>query len=182
MSKLTESMEIRLGADLGMSSGIEQMIAEWGGIPASHLSVVLVHLRFLYFIHQTHHWVAKGDTYYGDHLLFQRLYEGVAAEIDLIAEKAIGTGCERNVNVQLQTVQLLRLVQGYGSTSIVPQPAELARRSLQAERNFLMVMAHVADQMKETGQLSRGVDNLLAGIEDKHEEHIYLLKQRTLPV
>lgn len=182
MRKLSESLEIRLGADLGTGNSVDQMVAEWGGIPSAHLSVALVHLRFLYFVHQTHHWIAKGDAYYGDHLLFQRLYEGVAGEIDTIAEKAVGTGCERNVELSLQMTQLMRLIQGYGSTSIVPQPAELARRSLQAERNFLMVMAQLAAQMKGSGQLSRGVDNLLAGIEDKHEEHVYLLKQRTTPV
>jgi hypothetical protein len=66
-------------------------------------------------------------------------------------------------------------------TSTIPQPTELARRSYQAEMNFLKVASHLVEHMKESGTLTRGLDNLIAGIEDKHEGNVYLLKQRILP-
>jgi hypothetical protein len=50
--------------------------------------------------------------------------------------------------------------------------------SLNAELRFLVMMQMVAKEMEAKGTLTRGTDNLLAGIEDKHEEHVYLLKQR----
>ena len=66
-------------------------------------------------------------------------------------------------------------------TTTIPQPTELAKRSYLAEMNFLKVMAHLAEHLKECGTLTRGLDNMLQGIEDKHEGHVYLLKQRIMP-
>jgi hypothetical protein len=65
-------------------------------------------------------------------------------------------------------------------TNTIPQPTELAKRSYLAEMNFLKVTSHLVNCMKECGTLTRGLDNLIAGIEDKHEGHVYLLKQRLL--
>lgn len=157
---------------------VDNMISAWCGAPYAPLSVMLVHLRFLAFVHQTHHWTAKGDPFYGDHLLFGRLYDGVDGEIDQIAEKAVGLGSIDNVNLKLQAAQLLQLVSSYDSATTIPVPSELAKRSLQAECCFLKCLERIIEALRETGVLTRGLDNMLAGIADKHEEHIYLLKQR----
>lgn len=157
---------------------VDNMISEWGGVPLPQLSVLLVHLRYLAMIHQTHHWTTKGDPFYGDHLLFQRLYEEVVSEIDSVAEKVIGLGSIANVDISLQMKQVMSLVQGYGMTSTLPQPSDLARRSYQAEMSFLKVVAHLVDHIKECGMMTRGLDNMIAGIEDSHESAVYLLKQR----
>lgn len=156
----------------------DNMVAEWGNIPYPHLSVVVVHLKYLYALHQNHHWTAMGDPFYGDHLLFQRLYDGILPEIDSVAEKSIGLGCTGNVEIHLQHSQLLKLVTGFGGASTIPQSSDLAKKSLMAEMNFLSAMKHLCDSLKECGLMTHGLDNLLAGIEDKHEGHVYLLKQR----
>jgi DNA-binding ferritin-like protein len=180
--RLIETLEAQLiVSDPNLSITVDNMCAEWGGISYPELSVLLVHLKFLAAVHQTHHWTAKGDPYYGDHLLFERLYKGIPEEIDSIAEKSIGLGSSLNVDLTLQTAQLNRLVQGYGMTQTIPQPTELAKRSLLAEINFLATTACLVNCMKEYGTLTRGLDNLIAGIEDKHENHVYLLKQRCRP-
>lgn len=157
---------------------VDNMISEWGGTPYAQLSVVLVYLKYLAALHQNHHWTTMGDPYYGDHLLFERLYGDLAEEIDSIAEKAIGLGCTANVDIQLQHSQLLKLICGTGSATMIPQSSDLARKSLMAEMNFLSAMKHICESLKECGLMTHGLDNLLAGIEDKHEGHVYLLKQR----
>lgn len=179
--RLSESLEMVLVSDPNLNIVTENMVSEWGGVPYPELSVLLVHLKFLSFVHQNHHWTTKGDPFYGDHLLFSRLYDGVIGEIDSVAEKAIGLGSSSNVDLPLSTSQLFKLIQGYGMTSTIPQPTELARRSYLAEMNFLKVVSILVEHMKSCGTLTRGLDNLLAGIEDKHEGHIYLLKQRIMP-
>lgn len=156
----------------------DNMIAEWGGTPYAQLSVVLVHLKYLAALHQNHHWTCMGDPYYGDHLLFDRLYGDIPAEVDSIAEKVIGLGCTDNVNLQLVNSQVLKLICGQGTASTIPQSSDLARKSLMAEMNFLSVMKHICGSLKEMGLMTHGLDNMLAGIEDKHEGHVYLLKQR----
>lgn len=178
--RLVETLEMSLVVAPNTDIVTDNMIAEWGAVPYPELSVLLVNLKFLAQVHQVHHWTTKGDPFYGDHLLFQRLYEGVVGEIDSVAEKAIGLGSTANVDLTLQTSQLFKLVQGYGMTSTLPQPQELAKRSYLAEMNFLKVTSHLVECMKECGSLTRGLDNLIAGIEDSHENSVYLLKQRIM--
>lgn len=179
--RLVETLEMSMAVEPNLDIITNNMVAEWGSVKYPELSVLLVHLKFLASVHQNHHWTTKGEPYYGDHLLFERLYGGVTGEIDSVAEKAIGLGSTANVDLVLQTSQLFKLVQGYGMTSTVPQPTELAKRSYLAEMNFLKVTACLVECMKERGSLTRGLDNLIAGIEDSHESHVYLLKQRILP-
>lgn len=160
--------------------GVEHMVGEWAGIPYAELSVIIVHLRYLANMHQTHHWISKGDPFYGDHLLFQRLYETIVSEIDSLAEKAVGLGSERNVDLTLQLKQLDKMCTGaYGMTQMIPQPTELVKRSLAAEKNFIKTVSILVQSLKDQGLLTRGLDNMLAGIEDVHESHVYLLKQRS---
>lgn len=177
--RLVETLEVQIVlADNNAGFVTENMCAEWGSVTYPELSVMLVHLRHLALLHQTHHWTAKGDPFYGDHLLFERLYSSVTPEIDSVAEKAIGLGTTANVDVALQTMQLNKLVQNYGMSQMIPTESDLARRSLIAEYNFLVVVAKLVELMKESGTLTRGLDNLIAGIEDQHEGNCYLLKQR----
>jgi len=176
--RLSETLELQLVVEPNLEIVTDNMVSEWGSVPYPQLSVLLVHLKFLYSVHQNHHWITKGDPFYGDHLLFQRLYEGTLEEVDSVAEKSIGLGTTSNVDLSLVTSQHYRLVQGYGMTSTIPQSTELVKRSYLAEMNFLKASAHLVDDMKECGTLTRGLDNLIAGIEDAHEGRVYLLKQR----
>jgi DNA-binding ferritin-like protein len=176
--KITESFHMMLTVEPNLHIITENMMAEWGNISYSQLSVILVHLKFLAELHQHHHWTCMGDPFYGDHLLFQRLYDGVSGEIDSVAEKVIGLGCTSNVNMQIVQSQILKLVSNVGSGMTIPQSNDLAKRSMIAEMNFLKVIDYAMSSLDECGMLSNGVDNLLQGIADKHEGHVYLLKQR----
>jgi DNA-binding ferritin-like protein len=140
---------------------------------------MLVHLRYLRDVHHTHHWIAKGDPFYADHELFERLYNNVVPEIDEMAEKAVGLGSERNVDLSLQLKQLEKMCSGaYGMSQMIPQPSELAKRSLAAEKNFVKTVTMMMKSLDERGMLTPGLENMLGGIADVHEGHIYLLKQR----
>lgn len=170
-----------MSADPNISIVFDNMVSEWGGVPYAELSVVLVHLRFLNFVHQTHHWVSKGDNFYGDHALFGGLYEETLEEIDALAEKVVGLGKVDNVNITLQVNQLMRLTKGYGMMSTIPQPSELSKRSLAAELNFIKTTELALNSLKERGGSTLGLENLLGGILDAHEGNVYKLKQRSCP-
>jgi DNA-binding ferritin-like protein len=181
MGKLSELMQVRVQLVQGAPSpalALGNMLAEWGGIPYAELSLLLSHLRFLSLTHQTHHWTAKGDPFYGDHLLFERLYNTVVQEIDHVAERAVGLGGDQNVNLMLQASQVMRLANAYGASGSVPQAGELARRSLLAETSFVQTIDAMCCLMKERGGLTAGIENMLQGIADVHEGHVYLLKRR----
>lgn len=180
--RLIESLEMQIAAhDPGYQMALESMLSEWGDTPYPELSVILVHLRFLAQVHQAHHWTARGDSFYGDHQLFMRLYDETTGEIDGVAEKAVGLGCIDNVNLVLQLQQISKLAYSYGMASTIPQSTELSKRSMIAEISFLRCVAQCCQSLKDKGLMTRGLDNLLAGIEDVHEGHVYLLKQRCMP-
>ena len=156
------------------------MISEWSQCSVPELSALLSHLRHLGIVHQTSHWTAKADVFYSDHLLFERLYSNVVAEIDVVAERAVGIGTSKNVDVALQTAQVARLSQMLNMVSTIPQPNELAKKSLMAEMTFGAALNTVVSSLKQSNAMTRGIDNMLADIADKHETHVYLLKQRCM--
>lgn len=157
---------------------VDNLVAAWGGISYAELSVVVVHLRYLSLVHQTHHWTAKGDPFFGDHKLFEELYDTVSKEIDVVAEKSVGLGGEANVNLPLQISQVMKLCSAYGSPQTVPQSNDLARASLVAEFNFLKILKAACDSMKSNCTETPGVENMLQQLFDTHERHVYLLKRR----
>ena len=55
-----------------------------------YLGGVLALLRAQALSYQTSHWQVRGDDYYGNHLMFERLYGSVGEEIDTLAEKIVG--------------------------------------------------------------------------------------------
>ncbi len=149
-----------------------QRVSSEFGLPEA-----LAALRALAMVHQTHHWLTSGPAFYADHLLFERLYADTVGEIDSIAERAVGTGAaSSSIHPVIQAQQVLNVL---GTWNLQEDPKSYIAASLVAERWVLAQLKQVVATMKATGALSRGTDNLLASIEDKHEEHVYLLTQRS---
>lgn len=148
--------------------------------PLRPLSWVLASMRTLAFGHQTHHWQTRGGHFYGDHLLFQRLYEDSLPLIDQVAEKAVGTGSINLVEARRQIDNMQKMVHLVCSQFPgTEDPAQqMVLKSLFGETLFLGFLGDVIDVMGRDGTLSHGTSNLLEGVADKHEEFVYLLKQR----
>jgi len=144
------------------------------------LSWLLAAMRALTLSHQTHHWQTMGGHFYGDHLLFKRLYEESLPFIDDVAERAVGAGSSELVDAR-QQIDIIRKI-----LDLVPQnTTELGRAdqavavSLFGETLLLGFLADVIKRLKATGSLTPGINNLLEGVADKHEQFVYLLKQRS---
>lgn len=159
---------------------LDNLLNRWSSIHYGHLSVLLAYLRFLNVLHHHHHWVAKGQNSYADHLLFQRLYENVREEVDELAERAIGLGDVETVDLLMQMQSLHAIIKECdgGTSTIGSNVGQLARKSLAAEYTFLKVLDMIKGQLDVNGLLTYGLDDLLGEIAGKHEEHVYLLRQR----
>ena len=135
------------------------------------LSHILAALRAQYMMYQTLHWQAKGAAYYGNHLLFQRLYESVQGEIDQAAEKLVGYTGGDSVHLPAQ----LSLIQIYCSRwCSVENPFE---RGLQAEQDLQKLLKFAYDKMKATQSLTLGLDDWIMATASAHETNQYLLQQ-----
>ena len=153
------------------------MLSAWGNAPYAELSVVLVFLRHLSIVHQTNHWQAKGDSFYGDHKLFEEMYQHVLGEIDSVAERAVGLGQESNVDPLTQMRQVLNVELALTQATI-PSSNMLVNRSLGCEQSFITNVSTLMSSMRDSGTLTLGVENFLSQVIDDHERHVYLLKRR----
>jgi DNA-binding ferritin-like protein len=136
------------------------------------LRSLLSFLRGIAHLYQHMHWHSAGTNYYGDHILYERLYGSAYAEIDALAEKAIGISDDSSVLNPIEDCKhTLKVVEKFASGEFNPE--SFSEIGITAEKEFIAV---IADMM--SGELSDGVQNMLQGIADKHEEHLYLLQQR----
>ena len=172
----------RTAAAIGMdlSVAFQHCLSEYGGSPSAELAVLLASLRAEGMIHQAHHWQTRGETYYGDHLLFDRVYSTVGGFIDALAEKAIGTGHHINVQPLLQVSQIVAFSKiFYSDAPVNPTPNDYVLLSLRAVLKSAVILTFAYKTLEAKGMLSYGIDNHLQGIADKQEELIYLLRQRS---
>jgi DNA-binding ferritin-like protein len=133
---------------------------------------LLSYLRALSQMYQHMHWRVQGPNYYGDHLLYERLYDGVNAELDQVAEKTIGVSgnsdeISPNEDSGTAAKMLSSLISDDDPSDKYPELAIKAEKALVDMIKSLM-----------SGDTTDGVEDLLQGIASKHEEHLYLLQQR----
>jgi DNA-binding ferritin-like protein len=129
-------------------------------------------LRALYLLHQNHHWLAKGNDFYGNHLLFERLYKSAQENADVAAEKFIGLFGSESLGVATHPKLLSELLEKYTSESFV-------NSSLEAEKDFLDFSNKIYSEFKDNlkDKLSLGLDDMIMSIASQREESVYLLQQ-----
>ena len=133
-------------------------------------ALYLATLKALYLIHQQNHWLAKGNDFYGDHLLFQRIYESVQENLDAAAEKMVTLFGDECLDYKLQANLLNKLLLKYGDNS-----QGLVECSLNAERFFQKLSKSAFDCFEREDNMTLGLDDLLMSVANKREEAIYLL-------
>jgi len=155
------------------------LVSEWSGMPYGELAVLLAWLKVTAQVHQVHHWTASGDPFYGDHLLFDRLYSGVTENVDTVAEKMVGVGCSDLADPTMLMKHMKAIQDGvYQMRPGLPQPGDLATRSIEMEKTVIDVLDMCKASLSSKNLLTTGVDNMLADLADSHEGNVYLLKQR----
>ena len=128
-------------------------------------------LRAASIIHQNNHWLCKGPTFYGDHLLYERLYDSVSEDIDKVAEKFIGTLGGDCCDYNLQTKLLNSLLGKYADKECVEQ-------SLAVEQDICDFIKKVYASLESNKKLTAGIDDTLSAVCSNRETSVYLLKQR----
>ena len=141
----------------------------------AHLQAVLALLRAQVVLYQTAHWQISGPQSYADHLLFERLYGGLGAEIDGLAEKMVSYGGPESVDPQVIEQMVLGCVTKAVTTS------GFHARMLRLEEVLQQLLTLISGPDAEE-DLPIGVIDFLNGMASDHESHIYLLKQAVRPL
>lgn len=135
------------------------------------LKEMLAILRAQYWNYQTSHWQSNGLNYYGNHLLFQRLYEGVQGEIDTIAEKIVGYFKKESVDGLDSMKKTQEWLTRWNKTS------DLIDRGIESEQDFQASIKRVYDTIKNNDDMHLGLDDFLMAISSSHDTNLYLLQQ-----
>ena len=129
-------------------------------------------LKAIALIHQHNHWTTRGTAFYGDHLLFERLYNSTLKDVDLAAEKFVGLFGDDCLNYDLQTELLNKVLLKYNH--LEGSPVEM---SLAIEKDFLKFSKEAYDCFERESKLSLGLDDMVMAIASQREESVYLLQQ-----
>lgn len=143
-----------------MNPSLNALLGVWASIRAEHQ------------LFWAYHWRAKGSASYGDHLLFQRLYEARVEEVDRLGEVLMALGGAALVDPMRSWVAQRDIIDG----------AEALGKT-DAARGVALVAGTLnridaANKLLEGGNTSLAVNNVLAGLADRHLEALYLLRQR----
>lgn len=137
------------------------------------LAVWLGFLRALGMIHHSHHWQAMRASFYGDHLLLEKLYKTVQDEVDTVGEKVVGIDSPALTNYFLQMSHIKAFMKKVSSRDKSPLIV-----SLESEILLIIVGELISDRLKESALFTSGLANMMGDILDRHETHVYLLNQR----
>jgi DNA-binding ferritin-like protein len=128
-------------------------------------------LRSIYLIEQQAHWRTKGLGFYGNHLLFERLYQAAAADADAAAERFIGLFGEDAVDAKAQAEFIGKVLAKYSDKE---EQLEIA---LAVEKDFISYGNQFYDELDKADLLSLGLEDMLPEINAHREAACYLLQQ-----
>lgn len=157
----------RLGGGWRKKAGVSSLSA---------LQILLAALRGAHWAHLTSHWQVKGESYYGDHQLMERIYGSLTDEIDTLAEKIVSMfgpeGVEPVSQAQIMANTLLPMAEMHSQHDPI-------KRALLVEEALQLVFKKVYALLKNQGSLSLGMDDFIMSMANNHETNLYLLRQRT---
>jgi DNA-binding ferritin-like protein len=141
---------------------------------------ILAHLRALQWVSWTSHWTASGPSYYGDHQLLQRLYEGkgggpnINEEIDGLGERMVAYFGPPSVNPEAIVGRVHQLT---------GQAVQSSADQFEALLTMEMQLQHAIQRAWKANQasgehMSLGIDDMLMGLANEREAAIYLLQRR----
>ena len=159
-----------------MSNG--NMMSGHGEDLGEELAYHIVWIRTLSIWFQHAHWSTSGRTSYGDHLLYERIYNEITEELDGLAEKAIGFTSTRTVDTHMHSKLLAEMLCAYPSPSRANEATMIASTGLAIINDYIDTVNETYKSLKSAGKMSMGLDDYLMALVNKLEGFLYLLKQR----
>lgn len=129
-------------------------------------------LQAMCIMHTRDHWLTRGKTFYGDHLLFERIYDSALDDLDAAAEKMVGIFGDEVLNYELQAELLNKVLLKF--KGLEKSPLEM---SLAIEKEFIALSKSAYDCFERENTMTLGLDDLLMSISSNRETSVYLLQQ-----
>lgn len=132
---------------------------------------LLDQLHASYHVYREGHWEVQGKSFYGNHLLLERVYSETEKEIDGLAEMLVGTyGSGVIGNHQDQS---------HKWTQDFRNPVHPVHGALKAARAVRASIDEAYAALEQSGKLTHGWDDFLMSLAQEKDHHLYLLQQAT---
>ena len=138
------------------------------------LKFLLASLRAAHWVHWSGHWQVRSGSFYGDHLLLERVYSGIVEEIDTLAEKIVFLCGTASVG----PVEQIALADTVVREFCADPYSNPMGRSLQVEEHLQVLLQDVFTYLEGKKQLPLGLNDYIAATANNHETYLYLLRQR----
>jgi len=132
---------------------------------------ILATLHAMRVSYQHSHWTSKGPMFFSRHQLFAKLYNSVAEELDLLAEKMVGMGGSYCIDLTQLVTRTAEIC------ASLPPDDNLVSKALVLENMLQDLLKNQYELMKAEGSLTLGLDDFLMNVANNHETNQYLLKQ-----
>jgi len=135
-------------------------------------ALFIASLKAIALIHQHNHWTNAGVAFFGNHLMFEKLYNSAQEDLDEAAEKFVGLFGTECLDYQTQTELLAKVLSKY--TELAGKPVE---QSLTVEKDFIKFCDAAYEGFDSEDTLSLGLDDMIMSIVNSREEACYHLQQ-----
>ena len=146
------------------------------GSAAELLCSYLAMQRTMVVVFQHSHWKCKTNVnttintpFYGQHLLFERIYDAANDLIDTTAEKIIGIFGNDSLDHINQLDIMAGIYKKYNEEHLT--------NSINISKDFLKMAEDVYNRIKEMGDMTLGLDDMIMSQCSDVEGYLYLLKQ-----
>ena len=139
---------------------------------------ICVHKAATTWFHAAHH-VTKGTGFAGDHgILYDRIYTEYQEDFDGIVEKVLGATNDEKVACPIHLLMgSANVIDDYKSP-INCDPLTIASTALELTKDYIDMLEHIFEELESQGNLSLGMNDMIAALANKYETHVYLLQQR----
>ena len=128
-------------------------------------------LRAMQIHYHTMHWKSHGQNFYGDHIMYERIYKSLKKDIDECGEKSIALFGDNSIDEVELAQMILSWIIRWNSTNEHD-------KAVMPEVDLQNVAKQTFDQLSSANNLSMGLNDFLMTICNKHETDLYLIKQR----
>ena len=131
-------------------------------------------LRLEALVYEEAHWCARGSTFYGDHLLYERLRDSARSKADSLGERAVGLFGEQLV----RTLLLRDEMASCPGAQLACSAGDPLACAIAAAQHGLSAVESAMAECDAAGVLTGGFEDLLMSLMSDSEEASYLLGQR----
>ena len=135
----------------------------------SYLCDTICTMRAAYLTYRNAHWQVQGPEFYGNHQMFERLYDESKDSIDTLAEQIVGTYGPDGIREDAEIIS--------ERVTAFAQPRAPVANALLAAMTIQQKLASAYSQMQQEGVLTPGWDDVLQSIAAVNDKHIYMLRQ-----